>query len=79
MILQFLLSDSNGSSCGKDAADWSPRATYAGCNKGIPAYSLSYMLGCAGLYLAIRKVLQATEPLLADAATAHVKSPTRVS
>ncbi len=45
----------------------------------IPEYSLSYMLGWAGLYLPIRKVLQATEPLLTVADTAHEKSPTRVS
>ena len=45
----------------------------------IPEYSLSYMLGWAGLYLPMRKVLQATEPLLTVADTAHEKSPTRVS
>jgi len=45
----------------------------------IPEYSLSYMLGWAGLYLAMRKVLQATESLLTVADTAHEKSPTRVS
>lgn len=45
----------------------------------IPEYSLSHMLGWAGLYLAMRKVLQATEPLLTVADTVHEKSPTRVS
>ena len=51
-------------------------AATRGC---APEYSLSYMLGCAGLYLAMRKVLQATVPLLAVADTAQLKSPTRVS
>ena len=46
---------------------------------GIPEYSLSYMLGWTGLYLEMRKVLQATESLLTVADTAHEKSPTRVS
>lgn len=37
------------------------------------------MLGCAGQYLANRKVLHATDPLLSEAVTAQEKSPTRVS
>lgn len=37
------------------------------------------MVGCAGEYLAIRQVLQATEAVLTEAETAQENSPARVS